>query len=603
MKRKLRLTDARGERELLLVGTMCVGRDAGCEISEDDAMLSRRHAEFVETSDGVIIRDLNSLNGIVVNGRKVAEARLTSGDVVEVGHLSLTFIDESGPAGAGAGGHDADRTVVVTPESVPPSAEAVDATLAGREEASSHADAADDRTVVVTPGPAPPRRRADETDPLGRAAPPEGADGSDDRTIVVAPGWTPAAPHPPTPGPAARLPRVEVAAPEPGAPMDATAGPRPAVEMEPPKQTGAAQTRTARVARTSWATRIVIQLLALTVLVLAATALPMQLYQNRLLENVAEERAAAMVRWLAADASAALTTQTDVSRAADEVGMQPGVNAALVLAPDGRVLAPGSRAAQPVEMIPGIGPPDDVHRAQRAWNGEWLEIVQPVPVGDEPRAAVAWLTFRPSALPAIGGSFVVLGPAILLALVGGLVAAATILRTTLRALTVLNEDVELAMAGQLTQIEDPLGAKPVKDLATNVNYLITRIRTGSSGTAAVGGPTARPPSAPAAREDVVPVGRLVTDGMFRITDASPECERVLGTPIAGLIGQHVIDAIQDKRITDALLRCLGEVAEGGETRVMIEPTDQMSGLALMLERQEKNGPLTITLTAMSPGDS
>ena len=99
------------------------------------------------------------------------------------------------------------------------------------------------------------------------------------------------------------------------------------------------------------------------------------------------------------------------------------------------------------------------------------------------------------------------------------------------------------------------------------------------------------------------VARLVTDSKFRITDASPDCEQVLAMPMRDLIGQHVIDAIRDKNITDELLRCLGVVAEGGEAQAMIKPTDKTSGMALVLARDKKDGPLTITLTAGSSVNS
>ena len=337
------------------------------------------------------------------------------------------------------------------------------------------------------------------------------------------------------------------------------------------------------------------------------TAIPMHVFQQRLLGSVAEERANALVHWLAADASAALTTQaTDIGSVADEVGMQPGVIGALILTPDGQVLAPGERGGEFVEMIPGISAPDDIHRPQWVWNGESVEIVQPVEVSNDPRAAVAWLTFRPAALPAIQSNLVVLAPAILIALVGGLVVAGLIRRTTFRALTALNEDVELAMAGQLAHIEDRLGAKPVRDLAMNVSHLIMRIRTVSAAASrprvrGVGG--ARSAAMPGVGQARSLVARLVTDSKFRITDASPDCEQVLAMPIRDLIGQHVIDAIRDKNITDELLRCLGVVAEGGEAQAMIKPTDKTPGMALVLARDKKDGPLTITLTAGSSVNS
>ena len=52
MSRKLIVNDGKRQRELLLVGTMVVGRDPSCDISEADPLLSRRHVEFVSARRG-----------------------------------------------------------------------------------------------------------------------------------------------------------------------------------------------------------------------------------------------------------------------------------------------------------------------------------------------------------------------------------------------------------------------------------------------------------------------------------------------------------------------------------------------------------------------
>ena len=44
-----------------------------------------------------MVRDLGSRNGILVNGAKLPESKLQSGDVVQIGHLQVKFVDEVGP--------------------------------------------------------------------------------------------------------------------------------------------------------------------------------------------------------------------------------------------------------------------------------------------------------------------------------------------------------------------------------------------------------------------------------------------------------------------------------------------------------------------------
>jgi FHA domain-containing protein len=95
MIRKLILSDGRSERELILKGTLVVGRDPSCHVNDLDPLLSRRHAEFVSGRQGVMVRDLGSRNGILVNGVKVPQQLLVPGDIVQLGHLELRYIEDS----------------------------------------------------------------------------------------------------------------------------------------------------------------------------------------------------------------------------------------------------------------------------------------------------------------------------------------------------------------------------------------------------------------------------------------------------------------------------------------------------------------------------
>ena len=98
MSRRLIVSGGSRPLELQLVGTMIVGRDPACEISEStDPLLSRRHAAFIAGTKDASVRDLGSRNGILVNGVKTPEARLRNGDVVQIGHLQVRYVDEVGP--------------------------------------------------------------------------------------------------------------------------------------------------------------------------------------------------------------------------------------------------------------------------------------------------------------------------------------------------------------------------------------------------------------------------------------------------------------------------------------------------------------------------
>lgn len=107
------VNDGQRERELQLVGRIVVGRDPSCEISHDDALLSRRHAEFVAERDMITVRDLGSRNGVFVNGARLVEQALEPGDVVQIGPLRARFeIRDASPA-VEPGGTSGDRTAVI----------------------------------------------------------------------------------------------------------------------------------------------------------------------------------------------------------------------------------------------------------------------------------------------------------------------------------------------------------------------------------------------------------------------------------------------------------------------------------------------------------
>ena len=97
MSRRLIVSGGSRPLELQMVGTLVVGRDPACDISEQtDPLLSRRHAAFTADRD-VMVRDLDSRNGILVNGVKMPESKLRNGDVVQIGHLQVRYVDEVGP--------------------------------------------------------------------------------------------------------------------------------------------------------------------------------------------------------------------------------------------------------------------------------------------------------------------------------------------------------------------------------------------------------------------------------------------------------------------------------------------------------------------------
>jgi PAS domain-containing protein len=179
------------------------------------------------------------------------------------------------------------------------------------------------------------------------------------------------------------------------------------------------------------------------------------------------------------------------------------------------------------------------------------------------------------------------------------------------ALTVLNEDIELAVGGRLDAIGDPLGAKPVRDLADAVNYLIAKLRSGGDVAERHGATAPRPaqgrsaaPAAVPAAEPPAPVkrpvrldARIVANAQFRVTEASPGCAELIGVRPDALVGQHLIDAIPDRDIADAVLRSLSALGSSGEHRTVVTAGDRGYGVSIHVSREGKDKPLTIAISA------
>ena len=83
-----------GRVELLGSGGATLGRSREADIVLDDANVSRKHAEVRPSGGSWIVRDLDSTNGVKVNGRRVDPARAQSikpGDVIEIGTSRAIF--------------------------------------------------------------------------------------------------------------------------------------------------------------------------------------------------------------------------------------------------------------------------------------------------------------------------------------------------------------------------------------------------------------------------------------------------------------------------------------------------------------------------------
>jgi general secretion pathway protein A len=88
-------TEGRTTQELpLAVGRVIVGRTTDNDLQIDSRFVSRHHCQIITGAEGSVIEDLNSTNGIFVQGKRVRRYNLNDGDIVVIGRHELMYVDE-----------------------------------------------------------------------------------------------------------------------------------------------------------------------------------------------------------------------------------------------------------------------------------------------------------------------------------------------------------------------------------------------------------------------------------------------------------------------------------------------------------------------------
>jgi hypothetical protein len=80
-----------GKRTVLSGNRVTIGRSRDCDVTLDDANVSRRHAELRREGAAWVVADLGSTNGVKVNGHRVSQHPLQPGDEITLGLERLTF--------------------------------------------------------------------------------------------------------------------------------------------------------------------------------------------------------------------------------------------------------------------------------------------------------------------------------------------------------------------------------------------------------------------------------------------------------------------------------------------------------------------------------
>jgi predicted component of type VI protein secretion system len=146
-------------------GILVIGRHAECDVQILSPKISRLHCCIAQVGSYLIVRDLQSTNGIRVNGVRVLEGRLGAGDELTIGNHSYQVCGDIAPLkhapAPAAGGKAAAKAMLRVP---------------------SVKDLESCDEPVPLPEPGGPRARKAAIVPQEKAAPPVRMDDSNGRT-------------------------------------------------------------------------------------------------------------------------------------------------------------------------------------------------------------------------------------------------------------------------------------------------------------------------------------------------------------------------------------------------------------------------------------
>jgi hypothetical protein len=89
--RNVRLVASDGRSFPLAIGSTVIGRGDQATLRLPDVGISRRHARIDFDGSQVVLTDLGSTNGSMVNGQRVSAVALNPGDMIQIGTTTLTF--------------------------------------------------------------------------------------------------------------------------------------------------------------------------------------------------------------------------------------------------------------------------------------------------------------------------------------------------------------------------------------------------------------------------------------------------------------------------------------------------------------------------------
>lgn len=153
-----------------------MGREADCHLRPSSELASRHHCVIIDDGYNLRLRDLGSMNGTFINGRRIeSETVLAAGDILNVGDMTIRLVvldetaDESSPSREGTEDAALNKTAVFDGNTVLADKDTQNKSAEGQSPGDTVPleDATDFRMVPPTPPPSndAPKTSADIVSP------------------------------------------------------------------------------------------------------------------------------------------------------------------------------------------------------------------------------------------------------------------------------------------------------------------------------------------------------------------------------------------------------------------------------------------------------
>ncbi len=353
-----------------------------------------------------------------------------------------------------------------------------------------------------------------------------------------------------------------------------------------------------RFPRMAWRAKFTLLLTVMLVFLLLVMLLPLLRIQEKAVVRTSLERGLALTTSLAARNYFPVANNQRLQLDTDFVSREDGVKQSSILDTQGRVLSPTARAGEVVTRIEGIdkNTPQIRLREEGVTASGDYNLVLPIKNENAQIIGYAWITYTPAGLSQSGGNItVVVMLVIFLAAIGGAALVWSATNMTVRPLELLRDETESAIRGDVDHVDSLVGFAEINALAQSINRLIERtalppevapapapmsvqapsfVPSPGYGTTPPSSripetpvqATPTPAGSPGSLASSMPpgsaneVGELLVDGNFTIMQVKGNAPKWLGMRVNELVGKHVIEAVREQQLLEAILDLINALA-------------------------------------------